>query len=64
MERLLLLIVTLLTIGCYKEMTNDEIISEAAKCQQAGMKAELYTNGWTGSPIQVVCYPVNVEVVK
>ena len=52
-----LLITLLLVAGCMEPISNDEIISETKKCEDAGMDATVYHNGLTLQPERVECVP-------
>ena len=58
-----IVVVILLVLGFSmlfpKAMTNDEIISETKKCQDAGMYAGRYFNMFTGSTYSIICSPNN-----
>lgn len=55
MVRLALLALTLTLAGCY--MSNDDIVAEVAKCNQAGTRAEVGRGGLTGRVLFVQCVP-------
>ena len=44
-------------VGCGKGMTNDEIIKETKKCEDAGMTANCIWPEWYSSPTGIVCVP-------
>ena len=46
-----------LLIGCQRSMTNDEVISECAKCTKAGLKPVVIQNGFTYEVRKVICVP-------
>lgn len=54
-----LILLSVFAVGCHarRTLSNDEIIRESRKCQDAGFRAALYKDGWTLQPYQVVCEP-------
>lgn len=53
---IIILIAGIVLTGC--SMTNDEIIAEAKKCEDAGLISGVASNLYTGSIIRVTCIPV------
>ncbi len=58
MKKLILLasILVLVGAGC-ASITNDEIIRETKKCEDAGLRAELHIGGLYLEPKRVICIP-------
>lgn len=55
MKPLIIIIAVVLLGGC--SMTNEEVIAECKKCEDAGMEAALVYNMWTYSTVRVDCHP-------
>ena len=45
-------------------ISNDQIIKEVKKCEDAGLKASLVRNGMTSRIISVECIPLQAEDYK
>ena len=58
-----ILLGVILLSGCatYKSkvISNDEIIKETKKCEEAGMKAQLLVDGLNNKPKMIICEPNN-----
>ena len=55
MKRLLILLVL---TGCSEPMTNDKVIAEVRKCEQANMYSEVWRERfWDGNVTNVYCLP-------
>ena len=62
MKIIILLLAVMLLSGCstYEReiISNDEIIKETKKCEDAGLKAVLYNNSYH-EPRMIICKPNN-----
>jgi len=59
MNKIILLLCLIVFTGCkedHGQITNDDIITQAKKCEAAGMKAVSISNGW-GRVVRVDCMP-------
>jgi len=52
---LLAVLVCSLLCACDKPMTNDEIIAEKKKCDDAGMTPQIIYSGWTYEVMHLQC---------
>ena len=57
MKKLIVILVLLLAACTSPTMTNDEIIKETNKCEDAGLKAQTIYNGVTGEVRYIRCMP-------
>jgi len=56
MKKVIIILVLLLS-ACTPTMSNDEIIKETKKCEDAGLKAQTIYNGVTGEVRYIRCMP-------
>ncbi len=52
----IILILAIFLVGC-AQISNNEIIEETKKCEEAGLNAEKHFNGWTHNTTEIVCSP-------
>ena len=57
MKKIVLVMMVVLSVGCSQRpaMTNDEIIADKKKCEDAGMDYSEIINGFTYETIRVKC---------
>lgn len=54
--KVVFILAILLMTGCGDPLTNDEIIAETKKCQNAGLTTGYHSN-WRGELVRIVCFP-------
>lgn len=60
MKKLLLILLTVILVGAgCKSMTNEEVIAETQKCEDAGMEATLGIRLIDYRTMFVACHPIN-----
>ena len=57
MKKIIFTLAILMLAGCQESMTNEQIIAEVKKCEQAGLRAKLFFIGYGDIPKKVVCKP-------
>lgn len=56
--KIILTLILLLLIGCTEPLTNDEIIKEVEKCENAGLEAQFLGNGLSADINKVQCIKI------
>lgn len=56
-RRILFLTAVLGLAGCDQPMTNDQIIAETKKCEDAGLDVSVGVDGWNWNITHITCVP-------
>jgi hypothetical protein len=56
----LLILVVVMSLGCSREkaLTMEEVVEQIEYCQDHGLTASVYQDGWSSKPVMVICKPI------